>query len=159
VIVLGVGGNIGSNAEIVERFRRARDAFVTLRSAPLYRTAAIGPDQPAFLNTAIAIELAVEPHALITTVLAVERTCGRDRRDQLRWGPRTIDLDVLVWDDRVIALPELVVPHPRLAERRFALAPLIDLVGEAFEIPGVGPAGTALARVADQSVELIAEHW
>ena len=70
-----------------------------------------------------------------------------------------VTFDVLVWDDRVIRTPELEVPHPRLAERRFALQPLVDVLGEDFVIPTVGRAGDALDRVRDQAVELIADRW
>jgi 2-amino-4-hydroxy-6-hydroxymethyldihydropteridine diphosphokinase len=156
-IVIGLGGNVGTEAEIVERFRRARAAFAELgdvRAAPLYRSAAIGPAQPAFLNSALRVRIPdVQPAELIATVLELERLLGRERRGAVRFGPRAIDLDVLVWGARVITTPELEVPHPRLVDRRFALEPLVVLLGEDYVIPGAGRAGACLARVRDQAVE------
>jgi len=154
VIVIGFGGNVGGDDAIIERFRRAREALAELgpvRSAALYRTAAIGPAQPDYLNTAVSVGLAdATPGEVISTVLEIERMLGRDRRGEARWGPRKIDLDVLVWDDRVIQTPELEVPHPRLYERRFALQPLADLIA-------IDPA--RLAAVADQQLELVSPAW
>jgi 2-amino-4-hydroxy-6-hydroxymethyldihydropteridine diphosphokinase len=162
-VVIGLGGNVGTYAVIVERFGRARAApgqLGRVRSAPLFRAAPIGPAQPAFLNTAVRIELAdAQPGELIATLLELERLLGRRREAEVRWGPRTIDLDVLVWGARTVQMPELEVPHPRLAERRFALAPLVALVGDGFEVPGRGPAGALLARVAGQDCEELADSW
>ena len=153
-IVIGLGGNVGTHDEIVERFRRAREALAQLgrvRSAPLYRSAPIGPDQPAFLNTAVALDAPdMMPDELLAIVHEIEAQLGRRRSREARWGPRTIDLDVLVWDDRTIDQPGLRVPHPRLRERRFALAPLAALV------PGYD---AALDAVRDQDVEEIATAW
>jgi 2-amino-4-hydroxy-6-hydroxymethyldihydropteridine diphosphokinase len=162
-VVIGLGGNIGSAAAIAERFDRARAALAELgavRSARLYRSAPIGPDQPAFLNTAVRIALAdAQPAELIAALLEIERLLGRRRETEARWGPRPIDLDVLVWGSRVLRTPELEVPHPRLAERRFALLPLIDLVGEDFAIAGLGTAGALARRVAGQRCDEVAEAW
>jgi len=161
-IVIGVGGNIGTDAEIVDRFRIARMAIEALgdvRSAPLYRTAPLGPAQPAFLNTALLVRIAdALPAALIATLLEIERLLGRERTREERWGPRPIDLDILIWRARVIRTPELEVPHPRLVERRFALAPLADLLPDG-EVPGHGPIARLLDRVGDQSIEHVASTW
>jgi len=160
-LVIGVGGNIGTVDAIVARFVSARAALALIgavRSAPLYRSAPIGPAQPAFVNTAVRVALAdATPAELIATVLEIERLLGRTRAE--RWGPRTIDLDVLVWGARIVRTPELEVPHPRLAERRFALAPLVDLLGDDFAVPGLAAAGDLLARVAAQDCEQIAASW
>jgi 2-amino-4-hydroxy-6-hydroxymethyldihydropteridine diphosphokinase len=163
-IVIGLGGNVGDEAAITQRFVRAREALAQLgdvKSAALYRTAPIGPAQAAFLNSAVRVRwrdaIATE---VIATVLEIERLLGRDRRAEARWGPRTIDLDVLVWGTRVIRLPELEVPHPRLAERRFALQPLIDLVGDDTVLPGTHDTlGMLVARVASQGLELVQPSW
>jgi len=161
-IVIGVGGNIGTDDEIVDRFRIARMAIEALgdvRSAPLYRTAPLGPAQPAFLNTALRVRIAdALPAALIATLLEIERLLGRDRTREARWGPRPIDLDILIWGARVLRTPELEVPHPRLVERRFALAPLADLLPDG-EVPGHGPIMRLLDRVRDQPLELVAATW
>jgi len=162
VIVVGLGGNIGTREAIVERFRRAREALGARRSAPLYRSAPIGPAQPPYFNSAIAVAMdpAPTPGELIATILEIEQLLGRDRAREARFGPRPIDLDVLAWDDRVIDTPELVVPHPRLLERRFALAPLVDLLGEDWIVPGaLATAGEHLRRVAAQVVELDSATW
>src|SRR5690606_40606015 len=128
--------------------------------APLYRTAPIGPAQPAYLNSAVRLRAAeLTPAELIATVLELERLLGRDRRGEARWGPRPIDLDVLVWGGRVVRTPELEVPHPRLPDRRFALAPLVALLGPSFEVPGAGAAGALLARVRDQDLVELAPTW
>jgi 2-amino-4-hydroxy-6-hydroxymethyldihydropteridine diphosphokinase len=171
-VVIGLGGNVGGEPAITRRFDRARSAIAELgaelgaepggvRSARLYRSAPVGPDQPWFLNTAVSIALAgAQPGELIATLLEIERLLGRRREQEARWGPRPIDLDVLVWGARRIdRAPELEVPHPRLAERRFALLPLIDLVGEDFVVPGAGPAGELARRVAGQRCEQIAATW
>ena len=162
-LVIGLGGNVGTEAAIVARFGHARaalGALRALRSAPLYRSAAIGPEQPAFLNTAVCIAYADgQPAELIATVLEIERLLGRARALEARWGPRPIDLDVLVWGARIVHTPELEVPHPRLGERKFALAPLVALLGEAFVVPALGAAGALARRVADQSCDEIAAAW
>jgi 2-amino-4-hydroxy-6-hydroxymethyldihydropteridine diphosphokinase len=162
-VVIGLGGNVGDELAITSRFGRAREALAqlgALRSAPLYRSAPIGPAQPAYLNTAVALALAGgEPEALIAALLELERVLGRRREREVRWGPRPIDLDVLVWGERRIATAAIEVPHPRLADRKFALAPLVALVGERFAVPGVGAAGALLQRVAGQACEEIAKVW
>ena len=112
------------------------------------------------MNTAVKLVASdMQPMELHAIVHELESLLGRDRARETRWGPRTIDLDVLVWDARVIRSPELDIPHPRLHERRFALQSLIDLVGEDFDIAGVGRAGDALARGRDQQLEFISERW
>lgn len=165
-VVIGLGGNVGTSAEIVARFGHARAAIDMLgtpggvRSAPLYRSAPIGPAQAAFLNTAVCVTLAdSQPAELIATLLELERMLGRARETEVRWGPRRIDLDVLVWGARIVRTPELEVPHPRLAERKFALAPLVALLGEAFAVPGLATAGELVRRVAAQDCEEIAATW
>jgi 2-amino-4-hydroxy-6-hydroxymethyldihydropteridine diphosphokinase len=163
MIVIGLGGNVGTDAAITGRFTRVREALAAIgsvRSASLYRTAPIGPAQSAFLNTAVGLSVEeMQPEELLAIVQELEALLGRNRLIEERWGPRTIDLDVLLWDARVLRTPALDVPHPRLHERRFALQPLVDLVGEDFEIPNVGSAGDALDRVRDQQIELLSERW
>ena len=112
------------------------------------------------MNTAVKLDAQdMQPGELLAIVQELEGLLGRDRMRETRWGPRSIDLDVLLWDARVIRSPELDVPHPRLGERRFALQPLVDLVGEDFDIPGIGRAGDALARVREQHVDFIRADW
>jgi 2-amino-4-hydroxy-6-hydroxymethyldihydropteridine diphosphokinase len=164
VLVIGFGGNVGDDAAIIDRFRNARAAFAALgdlRSAPLYRTAAIGPEQPPFLNTATRVRVAgAIGEEIIATVLEIERLLGRDRRTESRWGPRRIDLDVLAWGERIIRTPDLEVPHPRLHERRFALAPMVALFGEDLVLPGMTESLGALERRArDQALDEISASW
>lgn len=164
MIVVGFGGNVGDRAALLARFRTARARlariFDDLESAALYQTAPMGRrEQAAFLNTAVGGRYTGEPTALLAELQALEAEAGRERNADDRWGPRTLDLDVLLWDARVIASPDLRVPHPRLAERRFALAPLVELVGSDAAIPGIGRAGDALARVAGQDVARVALTW
>jgi len=158
-VVIGLGGNVG---DVAEKFRRAREALAQLgsvRSAPLYRTAPIGPAQPPYLNSAVRVRWeVVTPGELIATVLEIERMLGRDRRGEPRWGPRTIDLDVLLWGERSVRTPELEVPHPRLHERRFALRPVIELLGEDFVLRGE-PLAAHEARVIDQELEELSASW
>lgn len=165
-LVIGLGGNIGAEPTIIERFGRARAALGALaepgrvRSAPLFRSAPIGPAQAPYLNTALRLEVPdLQPDELIATLLELERLLGRRRDTEERWGPRAIDLDVLVWGGRTVATTALEVPHPRLADRRFALAPLVALLGEEFDVPGLGPAGALLAQVVDQDCEELAAGW
>ena len=148
ILVIGLGGNVGGDDAVLARMRRAREALVVwgrTRASSVYRTAAVGgPPQPEYLNAALAIHVAPPeplPAEVINTVLELERLAGRDRACEERFGPRPLDLDVLVWGARVIEWPGpplLEVPHPRLAARRFALAPLIELVGEDTVLPGDG---------------------
>lgn len=133
VAVLGLGGNIGDTrglmADAIARLAATPGITVQAVSA-LYLTPPWGKtDQPPFLNAAARIETALAPQALLTAVLAVEQALGRERAE--RWGPRTIDIDILLYGDATIEEPGLTIPHPRLAERAFALAPLVDVLPEA----------------------------
>ena len=144
---------IGSNLDDPERqVRAAIDALKCLprstfvRASRLYRTAPWGkPDQPAFVNAAAAVRTRLSARELLDALLAIERAHGRVR-DGERWGPRVIDLDVLVYGDARIDESGLRIPHPHLAERAFVLLPLADLDPD-LEIPGSGPIRTLLGRV------------
>ncbi len=131
---VGVGANLGDREATI---RAAIDALPGIVGvSELRETDPVGVvDQPAFLNGAVALETELSPRELLDALLAVERDLGRERRE--RWGPRTIDLDLLLYGDETIDEPGLTVPHPRLHERRFALEPLLDLDPE-VAIPGRG---------------------
>jgi 2-amino-4-hydroxy-6-hydroxymethyldihydropteridine diphosphokinase len=102
-------------------------------------------EQPRFLNGAVALDTELAPRELLSLLLAVERRLGRVR-DGSRWGPRTIDLDLLLYGSEVVDEPGLSVPHPRLAERRFALEPLAELAPE-LVVPGSGTVKDLLAAL------------
>jgi 2-amino-4-hydroxy-6-hydroxymethyldihydropteridine diphosphokinase len=130
--------------------RRALDLLaaepgVELRAVSTFReTDPVGYlDQPSFLNGAAELETTLEPRDLLDRLLAVEGALGRERTGP-HFGPRTIDLDLLVYGDETIDAPGLRVPHPRLHERRFALEPLAELDPD-LELPGLGPVESLLA--------------
>ena len=140
---VGVGANLGDRRAAIEAAVALLEGVVAV--SELRETDPVGvTDQPAFLNGAVAIETALSARELLDRLLEVERKLGRERRD--RWGPRTIDLDLLVYGDETIDEPGLTVPHPRLHERRFALEPLADL-DPALEVPGRGRVSDLVARL------------
>jgi 2-amino-4-hydroxy-6-hydroxymethyldihydropteridine diphosphokinase len=132
--LLALGGNIG---DVRETFDRAiamvcADGAVRLiaRSSD-YRTPPWGvADQPPFINAAIIVTTSLDPRALLTRALAVERAHGRDRANERRWGPRSIDIDILAYDDFVLSEPDLTLPHPHLFERGFVLLPLAEIASD-----------------------------
>jgi 2-amino-4-hydroxy-6-hydroxymethyldihydropteridine diphosphokinase len=140
---VGVGSNLGDREGTI---RAAIDGLPgVVAVSKLRETEPVGPvEQPTFLNGAVALETELSPRELLDLLLAVERGLGRERRE--RWGPRTIDLDLLLYGDRTVDEPGLTLPHPRLHERRFALEPLAELDPE-LEIPGRGRVTTLLAEL------------
>ena len=131
---VGVGANLGDREATIRAAIDSLPGIVGI--SELRETEPVGVvDQPAFLNGAVALETDLAPRDLLDALLAVERELGRERRE--RWGPRTIDLDLLLYGDETIDEPGLTVPHPRLHERRFALEPLLDLDPD-VAIPGRG---------------------
>lgn len=145
-----LGSNLGDRAGLLRRARArlAATAGVLVAESVLYETAAWGRhDQPTFLNQALALHTSLAPEALLAACLAAEQHAGRERRE--RWGSRTLDVDILLFDDEIIDTPALTVPHPRLPERRFALEPLAEIAG-ARRHPLLGPTMTELlARCPD----------
>jgi 2-amino-4-hydroxy-6-hydroxymethyldihydropteridine diphosphokinase len=104
------------------------------------------------VNAAVAVDTELAPRALLDALAAVERAAGRERT--FRDAPRLIDLDILLYDERVVDEPDLAIPHPRLHERAFALAPLVEVAPDAV-VPGRGRAADLLARCADQKIARI----
>lgn len=101
----------------------------------IYSTAPVGfADQPRFLNAVVALETKLEPRALLERLLAIEKEFGRDRSAGIRNGPRTLDLDILVYGNRLIHEPGLEIPHPRLGERAFVLIPLCELEPDLMDV-------------------------
>ncbi len=147
---IGLGANLGDAAQTL------RDAFQAMAALPrtallarsqLYSTPAWGnEDQPAFVNAAAVLETALDAPALLAALLEIERRFGRVRDPAVHWGPRALDLDVLLFGEAVIDLPQLQVPHPYLHARAFALLPLADIAPEAL-IPGHGRVRDAVMRV------------
>ena len=122
-----LGSNLGDRAAYLQTGRAGLAAVGEITAVSgLYETAAWGPaGQPAYLNQAVAVRTALAPAALLAHCLATEAAAGRERRE--RWGSRTLDVDILLYDNLVIDAPGLNVPHPRLPLRRFALVPLAEI--------------------------------
>lgn len=147
---VGLGSNLGRPRR---QLNRALDALDTLpgsrllRRSRCYRTSPVGdPDQPDFVNAVAEIETALDPEALLDALQAIEHDHGRERDPARRWGPRTLDLDLLLFGDRRIASERLTVPHPRMHQRAFVLKPLAELA-PALAVPGRGTVEQLLARV------------
>lgn len=130
VVFLGLGSNMGRREETLKQtVHLLRKHLSDIRVSSLYETEPVGfLDQPRFLNAVCTGMTELEPVALLHAVLGVEASLGRVR--ERRWGPRTIDIDILFYGDRVLKTEELVIPHSRLAERAFVLAPLAELAPE-----------------------------
>ena len=145
---VGIGSNLGERERQIEAaldLLAAEDGIELVAVSTLRETDPVGYlDQPAFLNGAARIETDLSAQDLLARLLAIELELGRVRGDGPRFGPRTIDLDLLVYGQETIDEPGLTVPHPRLAERRFALEPLAEL-DPALDVPGLGPVRALLA--------------
>lgn len=141
---LGLGSNLGDRLANLQRAVDALGAEAGVRvtrCSRVWETEPVGgPEQPDFLNAVVSIETQIEPHDLLAACNRVEILLGRAR--DIRWGPRTIDIDVLLFDDRTIDDPTITVPHPRMCERAFVLMPLLELVPDL-----VLPDGTRLLDV------------
>ncbi len=138
---LGLGGNLGDPvaafATVLRRLE-AHEAVSRVSPSSVYRTAPWGKlDQPEFLNMAVLVETTLSARALLDLCLSLEREGGRERRE--RWGPRTLDIDILTYGGQTIDEPGLQVPHPRIAERAFVLAPLVEIA------PGMMIGGRSVA--------------
>lgn len=155
---VGLGGNVGDVAAAFASATAQMDALpVTqlLRVSRLYRTPAWGiAAQPDFLNAVAMLETQLPARELLEALLAIERVHGRDRASESRWGPRTLDLDLLLYGGETIDEPGLRVPHPHLHERAFALRPLLDIAPD-ISIPGHGHARDLPAAMADDGAEAV----
>lgn len=128
-VYIGIGGNIGDREAHIHRalaLLRAHPALSVTRQSSLYNTEPVGLlEQPAFLNGVVEVQTSLSPFEVLATLHRVESQLGRIRT--IRNGPRVIDLDLLLYNDLVLEQPDLILPHPRLAERAFVLVPLAEL--------------------------------
>jgi 2-amino-4-hydroxy-6-hydroxymethyldihydropteridine diphosphokinase len=145
---IGVGSNLGDRESTIRAAIARLEAHAGIRivtCSALFETDPIGPPQPAYLNGAIAVETTLDPPSLLAELLRVERELGRVRDPLVRMGPRTIDLDLLLYGDIVIDEPGLAVPHPRMPERAFVLVPLAEIAPNAVN-PRCGRTVASLVR-------------
>jgi 2-amino-4-hydroxy-6-hydroxymethyldihydropteridine diphosphokinase len=146
---VALGSNLGDSRRILIEAVDALDAWPGIRflaTSRFYRTPPWGmTDQPDFLNAVVRLHTGLSPHALLDALMDIERRAGRVR-DGVRWGPRTLDLDLLHMDGVSIADDRLTLPHPRIAERAFVLLPLAELAPTLL-LPGQGRVDELLQRV------------
>jgi len=154
---LGLGSNLDDPAAQLQQALRALAALPQcrlLRQSPFYRSRPMGPaDQPHYLNAVAALETRLAPLDLLDALQAIEQAQGRVRDGQ-RWGPRTLDLDLLLYGAQQIAEPRLQVPHPGLGERNFVLYPMADIAAGDLQIPGRGTLAELQAACPPDGLEL-----
>ena len=129
--LIALGGNVGdvraTLAQAIDAICDSASARLVARSSD-YSTPPWGEEnQPPFVNACVEIETSLDPHALLHALHDIEKEHGRDRLNERRWGPRTLDVDLLAYDDLAIETPDLTLPHPRLFERAFVLVPLCEI--------------------------------
>jgi len=136
VAFLALGSNLGDR---LANLQRAADLLAGIegvevrRSSRVYETEPVGPPQPEYLNVVLEVRTSLDPGGLLAACLGIEDAMGRVRRE--RWGPRTVDVDVLTFGDQDVDEPELTIPHPRMHERGFVLVPLLELTADPH-LPG-----------------------
>lgn len=156
IAFVGLGGNLGDAAATLRTAMQALDRLQhtrVIRASRLYRTPAWGlQEQADFINGVVMLSTGLAPPALLEALLATERRFGRERDPAQRWGPRTLDLDLLLYGEDMIDAPGLRLPHPHLHERAFALVPLLEIAPDIL-IPGVGPAQRALDGLETSAIQ------
>jgi 2-amino-4-hydroxy-6-hydroxymethyldihydropteridine diphosphokinase len=145
---LGIGSNLQMPQQQVNRAfsaLRVLPETETARCSPLYLNPPMGSqEQPDYINAVVGLVTRLTPHRLLRKIQAIEQAQGRVRRE--RWGPRTLDIDLLVYGDLVLDTPELLIPHPGIAQRAFVLYPLFDIAPDLI-IPGLGKVVELVANV------------
>jgi len=159
--LLALGGNVGDARATLDRAVALLCDGATVRliaRSSDYRTPPWGVvDQAPFINLCLAVATELSPRALLQHGLAVERTLGRDRRHEQRWGPRPVDIDILAYDDLAVDEPDLKLPHPLLFERAFVLVPLAEIAADRT-IAGVR-VRDALARADAAGIERLVPRF
>jgi 2-amino-4-hydroxy-6-hydroxymethyldihydropteridine diphosphokinase len=153
--LIALGGNVG---DVRATFRKAIAHICGMTQAALlarssdYTTPPWGDvEQAPFVNACIEIDTALDPHALLFALQKIETKFGRDRQKERRWGPRTLDLDLIAYDDVSMRKPELTLPHPRLFERAFVLVPLAEISPD--RVIGGRSIASALAGLSSDGIE------
>lgn len=144
---IGLGSNLQQPGDQLRRAVAAIGRLSRCRLGPVspcYRSAAVGPgEQPDYLNAVLQLDSELSPEALLDALQAIEKAQGRVREEH--WGPRTLDLDILLYGDRAISTERLQVPHPRMTGRNFVLYPLLDIAGPNLMLPDGRELGTLVA--------------
>ncbi|MCY1020486.1 2-amino-4-hydroxy-6-hydroxymethyldihydropteridine diphosphokinase [Pyxidicoccus sp. MSG2] len=159
-VYVGLGSNEGDReAHLVAALTALSriDAVAVLSCSSLFDSAPVGPPQPRYLNAVVALECGLSPQRLLCILQQIEKDLGRQR--ELRWGPRTIDLDILLWEGQVVADPNLQVPHLELHKRRFALEPLAELAPEQKHPVMGATVKELLGKLAPQDVRRSEATW
>jgi len=155
---IGLGGNLDDSLALLASARQAIAAAPGVREtafSSFYRSAPMGPaDQPDYVNAVMAVETSLPPHDLLKALQQIELSHGRVRTG-LRWGPRTLDLDILLYGEAHIHDAALTVPHPGIAEREFVLYPLAEIAPPSLSIPGKGTLGELAAACPRRGLEII----
>jgi 2-amino-4-hydroxy-6-hydroxymethyldihydropteridine diphosphokinase len=150
IAYIGIGSNVGDRTMFVRSAidaLDADDAIEVRRVSSLYETAPVGgPPQRSFVNVVAEIDTGMSPQALLRTCKGLEEALGREP-SEIRWGPRVVDLDVLLYGEEKVNDPDLEIPHPRMAERRFVLVPLLEIAPDAAD-----PWGARYADLLDEAV-------
>ena len=131
-VFLGLGSNLGESNQLLQQAVDALTQFEEIQlvaMSSLYKSAPMGPqDQPDYVNAVCQISTTLQPHELLVYCQNIENQFGRDRDSVERWGPRTLDIDILLFDGLQVNLPDLVIPHIGMAQREFVLVPLFEIV-------------------------------
>jgi 2-amino-4-hydroxy-6-hydroxymethyldihydropteridine diphosphokinase len=156
---IGLGSNLGDRLGFLRSGIHGLDRVGTMVAvSSLYETVPVGgPEQDSFLNAVALIETPLSPVDLLAALLAIEASAGRVRVE--RWGPRTLDLDLIVYDQAAVDTPELELPHPRAHERRFVLDPLVEVWPEAILRSGTARQAADSPEITGQEVALLASQW
>jgi len=156
-VYIGLGSNLDKPIEQVTTAIDALaklKAFKLIKTSSLYRSLPMGPqDQPDYINAVVLISTGLEPQVLLSELQQLEKKHGRVRKGE-QWGPRTLDLDILLYDDLILNKPDLVIPHPGLHQRAFVLYPLSDITPE-LDIPGRGKLSELLQNIPATGLERI----
>jgi len=149
VAYVGLGSNLSDPAAQVRQAMAELNGLPEselLARSPLYRTAPVGPaDQPDYVNAVVSLKTRLSPRGLLEALQAIERAHGR-QRDGTRWGPRTLDLDILLYGDERLSEPGLQIPHPEMGGRAFVLVPLADVAPSGLRVPGLGTLADLIER-------------
>jgi 2-amino-4-hydroxy-6-hydroxymethyldihydropteridine diphosphokinase len=148
---IALGSNLGDSLSTLNAAVAHLDSLPdlsVLRCSSWYRTAPIGPPQPDYLNGCLILTTSLTPQSLLQHLLSVETHFGRERRE--RWGARTLDLDLLLFDDVILEEPELTIPHPRMNDRAFVLVPLAEIAADWID-PTTGQPIEHLASTVDRT--------